>query len=65
MVDVWRSWDERLKQTGQPRRVAEDLTDVQLLNLLCSERGGRRTLEKDLIKQELFERLASQRGPGH
>lgn len=64
MVDVWRSWDERLKDTGQPHRVAEDLSDAELLNLLSSERGGRRSLEKDLIKQELFERL-SHRGPGH
>ena len=65
MGDLWRSWDERIKETGQPHRVCEDLTDVELLNLLSSEREGRRNLEKDLIKQELFERLAGQRGPGH
>lgn len=65
MVDPWLSWDERLKETGQPRRVAEDLTDAQLLNLLACERQGRRGMEKDLIKQELFDRLQTQRGPGH
>lgn len=64
MGDLWLSWDERLKDVGQPRRVAEDLTDVQLLNLLSSERDGRRSLEKDVIKQELFDRLC-QRRPGH
>jgi hypothetical protein len=65
MVDPWRSWDDRLKARGQPRRVCEDLTDAELLNLLACERNGRRGLEKDLIKQELFDRLQAQRGPGH
>lgn len=65
MVDPWSGWDERVKRTGQPQRVAEDATDAELLNLLACERGGRRGVEKDLIKQELFERLTSTRGPGH
>lgn len=65
MVDPWRSWDERLKETGQPQRVAEDLTDAELLNLLACEPSGGRGLEKDVIKQELFDRLQTQRGPGH
>jgi hypothetical protein len=58
MVDPWQTWDERLKTTGQPRRVAEDLTDVELLNLLAVERAGNRHVEKEVIKQELFERLS-------
>lgn len=63
MVDPWDSWDERIKRTGAPHRVAEILTDVELLNLLAQERAGRRGLEKEVIKQELFERLQC-RGPG-
>lgn len=62
MVDPWSAWDEHVKETGQPQRVAADLNDVELLNLLAADRAGRRSLEKDLIKQELFTRLQEARG---
>lgn len=63
MVDPWSAWDEHVKETGHPHRVAADLTDAELLNLLACDRAGRRGLEKDFIKQELFSRLQDARGP--
>lgn len=60
MPDPWDTWDQRIKQTGHPHRVAEELSDLELLNLLAVDRAGRRQVEKDLIKQELYERLHPQ-----
>lgn len=57
MPDPWITWDERVKETGRPSRLAEELTDVEILNLIASERSGPRVVEKRILKDELLARL--------
>lgn len=61
MFDPWAAWDDRVKTTGRPSRVAQQLTDPDLLNLLAAERSGRRDAEKRILKDELLARLGSAR----
>lgn len=61
MADPWTTWDERVKATGRPSRLAEELTDVEILNLIASERSGARGLEKRILKDELLARLEMSR----
>lgn len=61
MADPWTVWDERIKQTGRPSRLAESLTDVEILNLLASEQAGPRPVEKRVLKDELLARLEASR----
>lgn len=56
MVNVWTVWDERLQASGRPGRVARELTDVELLNLLASEQPDRGH-EKRILKEEAHRRL--------
>lgn len=57
MVDPWDAWDDRLIQRGGPERLAQDLTDEELLNLLASEAGHGRRAQKSILKQEALDRL--------
>ena len=56
MVNVWSVWDERLHASGRPARVARELTDYEILNMLASNEPDRGN-EKRLLKEEVHRRL--------
>lgn len=56
MPDPWSLWDEKVKRTGRPVRVVEELNDVELLVLL-SDANPRRAREKQLLRQEAYRRM--------
>lgn len=56
MPDPWVEWDERVKRTGRPSRVCEDLNDLELL-ILLSDDNPERAWEKQLIRQEAYRRM--------
>jgi hypothetical protein len=57
MPDVWTLWDKMVDATGRPARVAEDLNDLELLNLLADDEDPDRDFEKRIIQQEVFRRM--------
>lgn len=62
MPDLWADWDERVKRTGFPTRVVEDLTDLEILNLLA-DGSPRRATEKQLLRQECYRRMGHPDAP--
>lgn len=61
MVDVWRWWDEEVKDCGRPDTAAAELTDAQLLALLRDETDHAREVEKRVIADEIMNRLRNGR----
>ncbi|HWG90787.1 MAG TPA: hypothetical protein VNZ52_08080 [Candidatus Thermoplasmatota archaeon] len=57
MTDPWDVWDERVFQVGRLTRVAEELTDEEIVCLIARESAGRREIEKRVLKDELLGRL--------
>lgn len=58
MTDVWREWDSHLQGTGRPTRVARELTDAELLNMLASNDPDRE-IERHILKDEANRRMKS------
>lgn len=63
MTDLWRGWDDLCDRTGRPSRVAKELTDAELLNLLASADPAR-DIERNILKDEANRRLHGH-GPRH
>lgn len=62
MPDPWSRWDEELKRGEPAWRLAQTLTDVEILVLLSSERGGRRDHEKRMLRDEACQRMQRAQG---
>ena len=56
-VDPWRAWEDEVRQTGRPDRVARELTDEELVNLLAARGADENPIERHVLKQEALERL--------
>lgn len=56
MPDPWALWDEKVKRSGFPTRVAEELNDLELL-ILLSDDNPRRPIEKQILRQECYRRM--------
>lgn len=61
MADLWDQWDRRVRDTGRPSRVANDLTDAELVRMLAAETKGR-AFERRVLCDELFARLNRPQG---
>lgn len=61
MPDPWDDWDTRVRSCGREQRVAQDLSDAELLNLLSSERAADRDIEKHILKDEALARMQRSR----
>lgn len=57
MPDPWNRWDEELKRGEQPTRLAQVLSDTEILVLLSVDKGGRRDMEKRILRDECLARL--------
>lgn len=56
MPDVWAVWEQRVRRAGRPNLAATELSDLELINLLCSEDPDRRR-EKQILKDEAYRRM--------
>lgn len=56
MVNPWRTWDEEVKKTGRPSRVAQELPNPLIVALLRADDEDR-ALEKRLLGDEILRRL--------
>lgn len=54
-MDLWDQWERSVSETGRPERVAMDLSDEELVNLLAVADEDDATTRA--LKQEALQRL--------
>jgi len=56
-VDLWDQWERQLQATGRPDRLAQELSDEELVNLLAAKPDSNAPRAALALKQEALRRL--------